>query len=159
MSRKRLPVPQPDKINLNVWAYLKQCVGKELSKVPGSNLTWTCGPTSNSASARSFPRNLTGSQVADFSRNCWELSEVGTRCFSWHVSALCAFHKGLSREELSRHFGPLACHRADSAASCCCAELDSPVSCLSKSLSQLRPVFRRVWLRVVQDTAKFLSKF
>jgi hypothetical protein len=33
VSRRRLPVPQPDKVNINVWSYLKQCVGKELSKV------------------------------------------------------------------------------------------------------------------------------
>jgi len=32
-GRSRLPVPQPEKINVNLWSYLKQCVGKELSKI------------------------------------------------------------------------------------------------------------------------------
>ena len=32
-SRVRLPVPQPDKANLNLWSYLKQCIGKELTKI------------------------------------------------------------------------------------------------------------------------------
>lgn len=31
--RTRLPVVQPDKVNLNLWSYLKQCIGKELSKI------------------------------------------------------------------------------------------------------------------------------
>jgi len=31
--RPRLPVPQPDKVNLNLWSYLKQCIGKELTKI------------------------------------------------------------------------------------------------------------------------------
>ena len=32
-GRTRLPVPQPDKVNLNLWSYLKQCIGKELTKI------------------------------------------------------------------------------------------------------------------------------
>lgn len=32
-SRTKLPVPQPDKANLNLWSCLKQCIGKELSKI------------------------------------------------------------------------------------------------------------------------------
>ena len=32
-GRTRLPVPQPDKVNLNLWSYLKQCIGRELSKI------------------------------------------------------------------------------------------------------------------------------
>ena len=32
-SRTKLPVPQPDKANLNLWSYLKQCIGKELTKI------------------------------------------------------------------------------------------------------------------------------
>ena len=32
-SRTCLPVPQPDKVNLNLWSYLKQCIGKELTKI------------------------------------------------------------------------------------------------------------------------------
>ena len=32
-SRTSLPVPQPDKVNLNLWSYLKQCIGKELTKI------------------------------------------------------------------------------------------------------------------------------
>ena len=32
-SRVSLPVPQPDKVNLNLWSYLKQCIGKELTKI------------------------------------------------------------------------------------------------------------------------------
>jgi len=31
--RTRLPVPQPEKVNLNLWSYLKQCIGKELTKI------------------------------------------------------------------------------------------------------------------------------
>ena len=33
VSRTRLPVPQPEKVNLNLWSYLKQCIGRELSKI------------------------------------------------------------------------------------------------------------------------------
>ena len=32
-GRTKLPVPQPDKVNLNLWSCLKQCIGKELSKI------------------------------------------------------------------------------------------------------------------------------
>jgi len=31
--RTKLPVQQPEKANLNLWSYLKQCIGKELSKI------------------------------------------------------------------------------------------------------------------------------
>lgn len=31
--RTRLPVCQPDKVNINLWSYLKQCIGKELTKI------------------------------------------------------------------------------------------------------------------------------
>ena len=33
MGRTKLPVPQPEKVNLNLWSYLKQCIGRELSKI------------------------------------------------------------------------------------------------------------------------------
>ena len=32
-GRTKLPVPQPEKVNLNLWSYLKQCIGRELSKI------------------------------------------------------------------------------------------------------------------------------
>ena len=32
-TRERLPVKQPDKNNSNLWSVLKQCIGKELSKI------------------------------------------------------------------------------------------------------------------------------
>ena len=32
-ARTKLPVPQPEKVNLNLWSYLKQCIGRELSKI------------------------------------------------------------------------------------------------------------------------------
>ena len=32
-GRTKLPVPQPEKVNLNLWSCLKQCIGKELSKI------------------------------------------------------------------------------------------------------------------------------
>ena len=32
-TRERLPVKQPDKNNANLWSVLKQCIGKELSKI------------------------------------------------------------------------------------------------------------------------------
>lgn len=32
-TRTRLPVKQPDKNNSNLWSVLKQCIGKELSKI------------------------------------------------------------------------------------------------------------------------------
>jgi len=32
-SRTRLPVMQPEKVNINLWSYLKQCIGKELTKI------------------------------------------------------------------------------------------------------------------------------
>lgn len=32
-TRSRLPVPQPDKNNGNLWSFLKQCIGKELTKI------------------------------------------------------------------------------------------------------------------------------
>ena len=32
-GRSVLPVQQPEKVNVNLWSYLKQCVGKELSKI------------------------------------------------------------------------------------------------------------------------------
>ena len=32
-GRTKLPVPQPEKANLNLWSYLKQCIGRELSKI------------------------------------------------------------------------------------------------------------------------------
>jgi len=31
--RSKLPVQQPEKVNRNLWSYLKQCIGKELSKI------------------------------------------------------------------------------------------------------------------------------
>ncbi len=31
--RTRLPVPQPEKSDLNLWSFLKQCIGKELTKI------------------------------------------------------------------------------------------------------------------------------
>lgn len=31
--RERLPVPQPEKSDVNFWTYLKKCIGKELSKI------------------------------------------------------------------------------------------------------------------------------
>ena len=32
-TRVRLPVKQPDKNNSSLWSFLKQCIGKELSKI------------------------------------------------------------------------------------------------------------------------------
>lgn len=32
-GRSKLPVPQPDKADVNFWSALKQCIGKELSKI------------------------------------------------------------------------------------------------------------------------------
>lgn len=32
-ARTRLPVKQPEKNNANLWGFLKQCIGKELSKI------------------------------------------------------------------------------------------------------------------------------
>ena len=32
-TREKLPVPQPDKNNTNFWSFLKQCIGRELSKI------------------------------------------------------------------------------------------------------------------------------
>ena len=31
--RTKLPVPQPDRSNVNLWSFLKTCIGKELSKI------------------------------------------------------------------------------------------------------------------------------
>jgi len=31
--RTKLPVPQPDRSNINLWSFLKTCIGKELSKI------------------------------------------------------------------------------------------------------------------------------
>ena len=33
VTRERLPVKQPDKNNTNLWSFLKQCIGKELTKI------------------------------------------------------------------------------------------------------------------------------
>ena len=33
VGRTKLPVPQPEKVNLNLWSCLKQCIGKELTKI------------------------------------------------------------------------------------------------------------------------------
>ena len=32
-KRTKLPVKQPDKNNSNLWSFLKQCIGKELTKI------------------------------------------------------------------------------------------------------------------------------
>lgn len=32
-KRTKLPVTQPDKNNQNLWSFLKQCIGKELTKI------------------------------------------------------------------------------------------------------------------------------
>ena len=32
-KRTKLPVKQPDKNNANLWSFLKQCIGKELTKI------------------------------------------------------------------------------------------------------------------------------
>ena len=32
-KRTKLPVKQPDKNNANLWSFLKQCIGKELTRI------------------------------------------------------------------------------------------------------------------------------